>query len=368
MYTMAADNDCKQAQAQAQGSGRSYAPDLATYGRSGGGKASDLATGGARCSEPLQQEAHRFALYPLQHPDIFEMYKQQVASFWTVEEIDFSKDWNDWVQLTEGERTFIKHILAFFAGSDTVVSLNIMDNFCAEVKVLEAQYAYMFQAAIESIHSEAYSIMIETYIKDATEKADLLGNVSALPAVQQKMDWAKRWAATDRGLARRLLAFAVVEGVFFSSAFCAIYWLKQRNVLPGLTKSNEFIARDEGMHTDFACLLYSKISDRVPEAEVLALVRDAVDIERHFITDSIPCSLIGMNAGLMVQYIEYVADRLLRQLGYRAAFGSKNPFPFMEMLGLEGKSNFFEARSSLYQKATVFNEARGADLRVLDEF
>ncbi len=319
-------------------------------------------------NEPLQQETQRFALYPLHHPDIFEMYKQQVASFWTVEEIDFSKDWSDWVQLSEGERKFVKHILAFFAGSDTVVALNIMDNFCKEVTVLEAQYAYAFQAAIESIHSEAYSIMIDTYIKDADEKDDLLGNVSALPAVQQKMDWAKRWAAADARLAYRLLAFAIVEGVFFSSAFCAIYWLKERNVLPGLTKSNEFIARDEGMHTDFACLLYSKIRDRIPEAEVKRIVREAVDIERQFITDSIPCALIGMNAERMVQYIEFVADRLLRQLGYGATFGSTNPFPFMEMLGLEGKSNFFEARSSLYQKATVFNEARGSDLRVVEDF
>lgn len=310
-------------------------------------------------TEPLLRSTQRFTLYPLQHADVWALYKRQLASFWTAEEIDFSKDREQWNSaLSDDERHFLKHVLAFFAGSDSIVALNLMDNFCREVQVLEAQIAYTFQAAMEGVHSEVYSMMIDTYVSDPREKADIFHNMGGVQSVLLKMRWAQRWSLdADAPFAHRLVAFAIVEGLFFSGAFCAIYWLKERNLLPGLTKSNEFIARDEAMHTEFACLLYSKLTHtRLTEAHVHELFRDAVRVETEFINESIPCRLIGMNADLMAEYIQHVADRLLAQLGYAQLFGARNPFPFMDMIGLLGRSNFFEERVSLYQRADVLNE------------
>jgi len=320
--------------------------------------------------EPLLRPQQRYTLYPLQHPDIWALYKKQLASFWTAEEIDFSKDREQWNNaLDDNERRFIKHVLAFFAGTDTIVALNLMENFSKEVQVLEAQTAYTFQAAMEGIHSEVYSMMIDTYITDPTEKAEIFRKMGNIESVHLKMQWAERWAlnSEETPFAHRLIAFAVVEGIFFSGAFCAIYWLKQRNLLPGLTKSNEFIARDEGMHTEFACLLYSKLTfTRLDQDHVHAIFRDAVRVEQNFINESIPCRLIGMNAEMMATYIEHVADMLLDKLGYDPLYNAKNPFPFMDLIGLLGRSNFFEERVSLYQRADVLNEDQ--DLSYNEQF
>lgn len=322
------------------------------------------------------REAQRLTVYPIRHGDVWDMNKKQQASFWTPDEIDFSDDrrqYND--LLNDAERTFVKHILAFFAGTDTIVALNITNNFCKEVTMLEAQHAYRAQAMIEDIHGETYSMMIDTFITDPEERTQLFDNMGNVKSVLMKMDWADRWSlnSDDTPLSKRLIAFAIVEGIFFSGAFCAIYWLKQRNLMPGLTKSNEFIARDEGMHTDFACLLYSKLTDdeRLPMKEVQDLFLEAVAVEKEFINESIPCRMIGMNADMMSTYIEFVADNLFEKLGYTLddgakLFGSHNPFPFMDLIGMVGRSNFFEERVSQYQRAGVQNEA--PQLEYNDEF
>lgn len=306
------------------------------------------------------QPPQRYTLFPLQYPKLFDHYKLQLASFWTADEVDFSKDREHWDnQLTDNERMFIKHVLAFFAGTDSIVALNIMDNFSKEVTILEAQIGYTFQAMMEGIHSEVYSLMIETYISDADEKRRIFDSMRTIPSVSLKMAWAEKWALNreDAPFPCRLVAFSIVEGLFFSGAFCAIYWMKQRNLLPGLTKSNEFIARDEGMHTEFACILYGMLADedRLSQADVHGMFEDAVAVEKEFITASIPCRLVGMNADLMSTYIEFVADVLLRNLGYEALYQSKNPFAFMDMIGMAGRSNFFEERGSQYQRADVLN-------------
>ena len=321
--------------------------------------------------EPLFAEEQRYTVYPIVHLDIWQHYKRQLASFWTPEEIDFSKDRTQWnTLLTDEERTFVRGILAFFSASDSVVSLNIMNSFCREVKLLEAQIAYTYQAMMEGVHAEVYSIMIDTYITDPEERDDMFRNMGSMSSVQKKVAWAQRWSLTDekeeeeegRGgapFARRLVAFAIVEGLFFSGAFCAIYWLKERNLLPGLTKSNEFIARDEGQHTEFAITLYKMIvHTRLSVEEAHQLFSEAVDVETDFINESIPCRMIGMNATLMTQYIQYVADGLLVRLGYPAIYGATNPFPFMDLIGMPGRSNFFEERVSLYQRADVLNTDR----------
>ena len=317
--------------------------------------------------EPLLCAEQRLTVYPLHHPEIWNHYKKQLASFWAAEEIDFSKDRDQWQnKLNDDERRFVRSILAFFAASDSVVSLNIMNTFCSEVKVLEAQIAYTYQAMMENVHAEVYSIMIDVYVTDPEERDDMFGNLGSIPSVKSKVAWAQRWslqagAPVKAPFARRLMAYAIVEGLFFSGAFCAIYWIKQRNLLPGLTKSNEFIARDEGQHTEFACLLYGMLrGSRLSEAEAHAMFREAVAVETEFITESIPCRLVGMNAALMTAYIEYVADGLLVRLGYRSVYGSANPFPFMDLIGMAGRSNFFEERVSHYQRADVLNEDRGA--------
>ena len=304
----------------------------------------------------LDPAGQRLTVYPIEHADIWRAYKTQLASFWTAEEVDFSKDREQWTgKLTADERNFVKNVLAVFAASDSVVSLNLMQNFCKEVTAIEAQIAYTYQAMMENVHAEVYSIMIDTYIQDPAEKTQMFEQLAGVRSVQMKVKWAADWAASDAPFGQRLVAFAIVEGLFFSGAFCAIYWIKQRGLLPGLTKSNEFIARDEGQHTDFACLLYGKLTSKVSPAVVRAMFVDAIAVEKEFILESIPCKMVGMNSDLMSQYIEHVADGILAKLGCPKLFGSANPFPFMELIGMEGRSNFFEERVSLYQRADVLN-------------
>lgn len=305
--------------------------------------------------EPLLQEnPDRFVIFPIKHPDIWAKYKQHMAVFWTPEEIDLSKDMKDWERLSDNERHFIKNILGFFAGSDGIVMENLASRFTREVQWPEAKFFYGCQNLLEAVHSETYSLLIDTYIADKKEKDELLRATSTIPCVKKKAEWAMEWIENkDADFGTRLVGFAAVEGIFFSGAFCAIFWLKQRGLMPGLTLSNEFIARDEGIHTDFACLLYSKIVNRLDKKKVYKIIRDAVKIEKQFITKSLPCELIGMNADLMSQYIEYVADRLLLQLGYPKVYKATNPFPFMERISLENKDNFFEKRVSTYAKAAV---------------
>jgi ribonucleoside-diphosphate reductase beta chain len=296
----------------------------------------------------------RFVVFPIQHADLWAKYKQHMAVFWTPEEIDLSKDMGHWEKLTDGERHFIKNILGFFAGSDGIVMENLAMRFSHEVQWPEAKFFYACQNLLESVHSETYSLLIDTYISDSKEKADLLNAIQTIPSVKKKADWALQWIESkEADFGTRLIAFAAIEGIFFSGAFCAIFWLKQRGVMPGLTLSNEFIARDEGLHTDFACLLYSKIVNRLPKLKAHKLIREAVKIEKHFITKALPCELIGMNAKLMSQYIEFVADRLSLQLGYPKIYSATNPFDFMERISLENKDNFFEKRVSTYAKAAV---------------
>jgi ribonucleoside-diphosphate reductase beta chain len=305
--------------------------------------------------EPLlSQNDERFVIFPIRHPDIWAKYKQHVAVFWTPEEVDLSKDMAHWEKLNDNERHFIKYILGFFAGSDGIVMENLATRFTREVQWPEAKFFYSCQNMMEAIHSETYSLLIDTYISDKKEKADILNAIGTIPCVKKKADWAMQWIESkEADFATRLLAFAAVEGIFFSGAFCAIFWMKQRGLMPGLTLSNEFIARDEGLHTDFACLLYSKIVNRLTKQQAHKIIREAVKIEKQFITKSLPCELIGMNAKLMAQYIEFVADRLLLQLGYPKAYSATNPFDFMERISLENKDNFFEKRVSTYAKATV---------------
>jgi len=320
--------------------------------------------------EPLLDPSEdRFVIFPIKHHDLLAKYKQHSAVHWTAEEIDLSKDMKDWEKLSENEQHFVKHILGFFAGSDGIVMENLAMRFSREVQVPEAKFFYAEQNIIEAIHSETYSLLIDTYLQDKEEKTKILKAIQTIPAVKKKADWALAWIDNkDADFATRLLGFAAVEGIFFSGAFCAIFWLKQRGVMPGLTLSNEFIARDEGLHTDFACLLYSKIVNRLSKQQAHKIIREAVKIEKHFITKALPCELIGMNAKLMAQYIEFVADRLLLQLGYPKAYHATNPFPFMERMSLENKDNFFEKRVSTYAKATVGKAAEDMKFKMNEEF
>lgn len=305
--------------------------------------------------EPLlEANDERFVIFPIKHHDLWAKYKQHMAVFWTPEEIDLSKDMKDWEKLNDNERHFIKHILGFFAGSDGIVMENLATRFMREVQWPEARFFYSCQNLLECVHSESYALLIDTYITDSKEKDETLRSIQTIPAVKKKADWALQWIESpDADFQTRLLAFAAVEGIFFSGAFCAIFWLKERGLMPGLTLSNEFIARDEGIHTDFACLLYSKIVNRLPKDKAHKVIREAVKIEKHFITKALPCELIGMNAELMKQYIEFVADRLCLQLGYPKIYRATNPFEFMERISLENKDNFFEKRVSTYAKAAV---------------
>lgn len=304
----------------------------------------------------LEENKDRFVLFPIKHDDIWAFYKKAEASFWTAEEIDLSPDLMDWEnKLTEDERYFVKHILAFFAASDGIVNENLAENFVAEVQYTEAKFFYGFQIAMENIHSETYSLLIDTYIKDTADKRDLFNAIETMDCVKKKADWALRWI--DEGnFAERLVAFAAVEGIFFSGSFCSIFWLKKRGLMPGLAFSNELISRDEGLHCDFACLLYNNhLVNKLPEEQVRSIILDAVEIEKEFILEALPVRLIGMNSDLMSQYIEFVADRLLSELGCKKEYNSVNPFDFMDMISIQGKTNFFEKRVAEYQKAGVMS-------------
>ena len=305
-------------------------------------------------------------LFPIEHDDIWSYYKKAEASFWTAEEIDLGQDLKDWATLTRDERHFIKHVLAFFAASDGIVNENLAENFVSEVQYTEAKFFYGFQIAIENIHSETYSLLIDTYVKDVKEKDGLFNALETMDCVKKKGDWALRWI--DEGnFAERLVAFAAVEGIFFSGSFCSIFWLKKRGLMPGLTFSNELISRDEGLHCDFACLLYNNhLNNKLSEEAIQTIISDAVTIEKEFVTDALPVRLIGMNAELMCQYIEFVADRLLVELNCSKMYHSSNPFDFMEMISLQGKTNFFEKRVGEYQKAGVLNSENDNDKFSLD--
>lgn len=316
----------------------------------------------------LKDNKDRFVLFPIKHNDIWKMYKQAEASFWTAEEIDLSSDLSDWDRLSDNERYFIKHVLAFFAASDGIVNENLVLNFMREVQIPEARCFYGFQVAIENIHAETYSLLIDTYIKDNAEKDYLFKAFETIPAIKKKADWALRWIEDAPSFAHRLIAFAAVEGIFFSGSFCSIFWLKKRGLMPGLTFSNELISRDEGLHCDFACLLYSMLEQKLPDTELLAIITEAVRSEQEFVTDALPVSLIGMNAAMMSDYIEFVADRLLVSLGQPKHYKVQNPFPFMEMISLQGKTNFFEKRVAEYQKAGVMATKESQVFAMDDDF
>mmetsp|Transcript_9720 Transcript_9720/g.27623 ORF Transcript_9720/g.27623 Transcript_9720/m.27623 type:complete len:553 (-) Transcript_9720:30-1688(-) len=307
--------------------------------------------------EPIcQEEQHgsRFSLFPLEYPDLWSMYKQHVACFWTSEEIDLSADLVDWKEkLNDNERHFISMVLAFFAGADGIVVENLAERFCREVTVPEARCFYGFQMAMESIHQETYCLLIDTYISNPKDREVLFSAHTQVPSVEKKARWAQRYIGSNASFAERLVAFAAVEGIFFSGAFCAIFWLKKRGLMPGLTFSNELISRDEGLHCSFACQLYKQLERPLPESDIHKLIDEAVQVEKGFVCDALPVSLIGMNQSLMSQYIEFVADRLLQDLGYRPYYRSKNPFDWMDMISLEGKTNFFEKRVAEYQKSGV---------------
>lgn len=305
----------------------------------------------------LAENPDRFVLFPIKYGTIWEWYKKSVASFWTAEEVDLTQDITDWeTKLTDNERKFIKHVLAFFAASDGIVNENLVINFMREVQIPEARCFYGFQVAIENIHAEMYSLLIDTYIKDPKEKDFLFNALQNLECVSKKGQWALRWIDNAPSFAHRLIAFAAVEGIFFSGSFCSIYWLKKRGLMPGLTFSNELISRDEGMHCDFACLLYSMLENKLDPAEVKGIITEAVEYEKEFVTDALPVSLIGMNAEMMGQYIEFVADRLLMSLGCEIAYGTANPFSWMDMISIQGKTNFFEKRVGDYAKAGVMTK------------
>ncbi len=330
---------------------------------------SSLAEVSVMVVEPLLKEnKNRFVLLPIHYPDIWQMYKKAEASFWTAEEIDLSQDLKDWENMNNDEKHFIKHVLAFFAASDGIVNENLAINFMNEVQYPEARCFYGFQIMMENIHSETYSLLIDTYVKDSTEKNYLFNAIETVPCVAKKAEWALKWIGSDN-FAERLIAFAAVEGIFFSGSFCSIFWLKKRGLMPGLSFSNELISRDEGLHCDFACLLYTNhLIKRLPEEQVVAIITDAVSIEQEFVSEALSVSLIGMNAELMKQYIEYVADRLLIELGCKKYYHATNPFDFMEMISLQGKTNFFEKRVAEYQKAGVMNDKADQKFSLSEDF
>lgn len=302
----------------------------------------------------------RFVLFPIQHTAIWEMYKKAMASFWTAEEIDLYADLGDWEAMNDQERHYISHILAFFSASDGIVNENLALRFYNEVQIPEARAFYGFQIAMENIHAETYGLLIDTYIKDEKQKNYLFHAIDNIPCIKKKADWALRYIYSNDNFAERLVAFAAIEGIFFSGSFCSIFWLKKRGLMPGLTFSNELISRDEGLHTDFACLLYRDyIQNKPSEARILEIIKEAVELEQEFISEALPVSLIGMNSDMMKEYIRFVADRLMRTLGYGEVYGAKNPFDWMELISMQGKTNFFEKRVAEYQKAGVMNSAKG---------
>jgi len=305
----------------------------------------------------LMENPRRFVMFPIQYPQVWEMYKKHEASFWTAEEIDLSQDNKDWETLNDQERHFVKHVLAFFAASDGIVLENLAGMFSIEIQIPEARAFYGFQIAMENIHSETYSLLIEQYIKDPAEKDSLLDAIHTMPEVKEKAMWAMQWMNNENSFAERLVAFAAVEGILFSGSFCAVYWLKKRGLMPGLTFSNELISRDEGLHAEFACLLYGMLQNPLPDDIIHTMIRGAVVVERKFICEALSCDLIGMNSEMMTRYIEFVADRLLTALGHPKLYNATNPFDWMELISLQGKTNFFEKRVGEYQKAGVMNHA-----------
>lgn len=309
------------------------------------------------------ESAERYTLFPIRHHEIWAMYKKHQASFWTAEEIDLSADMEDWSRLTASEQHFIKHVLAFFAASDGIVLENLVERFCNDVQLPEARCFYGFQAAMENVHSETYSLLLDTYIRDPVEKHAMLSAIETVPCVQKKAKWALRWISSEASFVERLVAFAAVEGIFFSGSFCAVFYFKKRGLMPGLTFSNELISRDEGLHCDFACLLYSMVPDeqRLSEKRIHEIIRDAVEAEHEFVSESLPVDLIGMNSGMMREYINFVADRLLAALGYSTIYNAVNPFEWMELISLQGKTNFF-VRDCALTHLYCFNSRRESNL------
>jgi len=311
-----------------------------------------------QAQEPmLTDDVSRFIPFPIQYPKLWDFYKQHVASFWTADEIDLYGDVNDWVKLSDDDRYFISHVLAFFVASDGIVMENLALRFMNDVKVPEARMFYSFQNAMEAIHSETYALLLQTYITDETKRNKYLNAIQTIPVIKKKADWAIKWIGSSESFAERLVAFACVEGIFFSGSFCAIFWLKKRGVMNGLVFSNELIARDEGLHRDFACVLYGHLNNKLNPSTVYDIVRSAVEIEKEFVVDALPVNLIGTNADQMSDYIEYVADHLLTTLGLPAHYNTTNPFPWMELVSLPTKHNFFERRVSNYQKAFVMESS-----------
>ena len=303
-----------------------------------------------KLNEPLlDEEENRYVIFPIKHDKFWEMYKKAEANFWTTEELDLSKDLTDWTKLNEKEQYFIKNVLAFFAASDGIVNENLVERFCQEVKILEAKFFYGFQIAMENIHSETYSLLIDTYIKDVAEKTKLFNAIDTVPSVKKKAEWALKWINDSKSpFSTRVIGFAAVEGIFFSGSFCSIFWLKKRGLMPGLCHSNELISRDEGLHTEFAVLMYNNLRQKPSKEVIIEIISDAVKIEKEFITESLSCELIGMNKELMSQHIEYIADRLLLMFGLDKIYNSENPFDWMEMISVQGKTNFFEKRVGEY--------------------
>jgi len=315
----------------------------------------------------LSEEEKRFVIFPIKQDAFWDMYKKAQANFWTAEELDLSKDINDYNKLSDDEKHFLNSVLAFFAASDGIVNENLVERFCNEVQLLEAKFFYGFQIAIENIHSETYSLLIDTYIKDFTLKNKLLNAVETIPSVKKKADWALKWIGDKSDFSKRVIAFACVEGIFFSGAFCSIFWLKKRGLMPGLCHSNELISRDEGLHTEFAVLIHHTLQNKCSNEDIYSIVKEAVMIEKEFITESLPCRLIGMNNDLMAQYIEYVADRLLLMLGLNKIYNSVNPFDWMEAISIQGKTNFFEKRVGEYSNAANPKSDSNDNIFELDE-
>jgi ribonucleoside-diphosphate reductase subunit M2 len=297
----------------------------------------------------LSEDTKRYVIFPIKRDDVWKMYKKSEANFWTTEELDLSKDLKDFNTLNDKEKYFIENILAFFAASDGIVNENLVERFCKDVQLLEAKFFYGFQIAMENIHSETYSLLIDTYVKDLTKKQKLFNAIETIPSVKKKAEWALQWISDEKStFGPRVIAFAAVEGIFFSGSFCSIFWLKKRGLMPGLCFANELISRDEGLHTEFAVLMYSMLKDKPSNEIILTIIKEAVELEKEFITESLPCNLIGMNMNLMKQYIEYVSDRLLLMLGLEKEYNSSNPFPWMELISVQGKTNFFEKRVGEY--------------------